>query len=40
MEFSQLIRAEMLTLDDECGHQLMSCENDRVVSAVSEFLKK
>jgi homoserine O-acetyltransferase len=40
LEFSQLIRAEVLTLNDECGHQLMSCENDRVVSAVAEFLKK
>ena len=40
MEFGKLIRGEVLTVNDECGHQLTSCENDRVVSAVSEFLQK
>lgn len=40
MEFGKLIRAELLTVNNECGHQLTSCENDRVVSAVSEFLQK
>lgn len=40
MEFGKWIRAELLTLNNECGHQLTSCENDRVVSAVSEFLQK
>jgi len=40
MEFGKLIRAEMLTVNNECGHQLTSCENDRVVNAVADFLQK
>ena len=40
LEFGKQIHAEMLTVDNECGHQLMSCENDRVVSAVAAFLQK
>lgn len=40
MEFAKLIRAELLTLNNECGHELTNCENDRVVSAVSDFLQK
>lgn len=38
--FGRLIHAEILSLNDECGHQLTSCENDRVVNAVANFLQK
>lgn len=40
LEFGKLIHAQIVTLDNECGHQLTSCENDRVVSAVASFLEK
>ena len=40
LEFGKLIHAEILTVDNECGHQLTNCENDRVVSAVSDFPQK
>jgi homoserine O-acetyltransferase len=40
LDFARRIHAEIVTLDNECGHLLMSCENDRVGSAVSDFLGK
>lgn len=38
IEFARLMRAELLELDDECGHQYGFCENQRVVDAVATFL--
>lgn len=40
LDFGRLIHAEIVALDNECGHQLTSCENDRVVRAVASFLEK
>ena len=40
LEFGKLIHADIVALDNECGHQLTSCENERVVNAVSSFLEK
>jgi len=37
-EFAHLLHAELLELDDECGHQYGGCEDARVVRAVEEFL--
>jgi len=38
LEFGKQIHAEILTLNSDCGHQLMGCDNDKVVSAVAAFL--
>lgn len=40
IEFARLLHAELLELDDECGHLYGSCENQRVVDAVGEFLAR
>jgi homoserine O-acetyltransferase len=40
IEFARLMRAELLELDDECGHQYGYCEDERVRTAVNEFLAR
>jgi homoserine O-acetyltransferase/O-succinyltransferase len=37
-DFARLAHAELLELDDECGHQYGSCEDARVLQVVTEFL--
>jgi homoserine O-acetyltransferase len=39
-EFAHLVHAELLELDDECGHQYGGCEDVRVQQAVAEFLER
>jgi homoserine O-acetyltransferase len=37
-EFARLLRAPVLLLDSDCGHQSPSCESAKVSAAVAEFL--
>ena len=37
-DFAHLMHADLLELDDECGHQYGGCEDARVLQAVAEFL--
>ncbi len=39
IEFAKLSGAVLLVLDSECGHLSNSCESEKVVTAVSEFLE-
>jgi homoserine O-acetyltransferase/O-succinyltransferase len=38
IEFAHLLRAELVVIDDGCGHQY--CDNAKVAKAVAEFLEK
>jgi homoserine O-acetyltransferase len=38
LEFARLLHAQVLELNNECGHVLLSCEGARVNAAVAEFL--
>lgn len=38
LEFAQLARASTLILDDECGHNAIHCEPERVVQAIHDLL--
>jgi homoserine O-acetyltransferase len=38
LDFGKQINAQVLTLNSDCGHQLMGCDSDKVVSAVAAFL--
>ncbi len=38
IEFARLIHAELLELDDDCGHLYGNCEDQRVIDAVTKFL--
>jgi homoserine O-acetyltransferase len=40
IDFARLLHAELLELDDECGHQYGYCEDDRVQKAVAEFVER
>ncbi len=40
IEFAQLMHAELLELDDDCGHQYGYCEDERVRKAVAEFVDR
>ena len=39
LSFAKLIRAEVLELHNECGQVLSNCDQDKVNSAVAEFLE-
>ena len=39
-DFAHLTHAELLELDDECGHQYGGCEDERVRTIVTEFLQR
>jgi homoserine O-acetyltransferase/O-succinyltransferase len=38
IEFARLLRAKLLVLDNDCGHNAPWCEQERVNKAVAEFL--
>ncbi len=40
IEFARLMRAELVELDDECGHQYGYCEDERVQKTVAEFVDR
>ncbi len=39
LEFAELIGAEKLVFDSECGHLVVNCEMERCAEAIAEFLK-
>lgn len=40
IEFARLLHADLLELDDACGHQYNPCDDPRVRTAVAEFLRR
>ncbi len=40
IEFARLLHADLIELDDECGHQYGYCEDERVQKAAAEFVDK
>jgi homoserine acetyltransferase len=38
LEFGKLIHAQILELNNECGHLLLECEEPRVKAAIADFL--
>lgn len=40
LDFAKLLHAQVLELNDECGHLLLECEGARVNAAVAEFLAR
>jgi homoserine O-acetyltransferase len=40
IEFARLLHAELLELDDECGHQYGYCEDERVQKAIADFVDR
>jgi homoserine O-acetyltransferase/O-succinyltransferase len=40
LDFAHQLHAEVLELNNDCGHQLMACDKDKVVRAVAAFLAK
>ncbi len=40
IEFAELTGAEILKLDNNCGHIAVNCEMEKVKTKISEFLKK
>ena len=40
LDFAQLIHAEVLKLESNCGHHAPQCESDRVAPAIDAFLAK
>lgn len=40
LAFAKLLHAQVLELNDQCGHLLLQCEGDKVVATVAEFLAR
>ncbi len=40
LAFARMIGADTLVLDNDCGHLAVSCEMERVIAAITEFLEK
>jgi homoserine O-acetyltransferase len=40
LDFARLLHAELLELNNECGHLLLECEGAKVNAAVAEFLAR
>ena len=38
IDFAHLLKAKLLVLDDDCGHQAPGCETKTLVPAIAEFL--
>ncbi|UCE05277.1 MAG: hypothetical protein JSW07_16915, partial [bacterium] len=40
LEFARLINAEIFELTNDCGHLAVSCEMEKVVEVISNFLDR
>ena len=40
IQFARLLHADLVVLDDDCGHQYNACDDERVRTAVAEFLSR
>ena len=40
MEFARLIHADLVELEEDCGHQYNACDDERARRPVSQFLSR